>query len=92
MTQALRATPIAAVALHAAALATAMMTAVLSSSELYAQDDARSQLLVSAEWLAQHLDDPNLVLLHVGDRDDYDEALSLHLQDVSPLQIRKRVV
>lgn len=30
--------------------------------------------LVSAQWLSQHLRDPNLVLLHVGPRADYDSA------------------
>jgi thiosulfate/3-mercaptopyruvate sulfurtransferase len=63
MTQALRASSIAT--------ATIIMTAVLSPSGLYAQGDDRSELLVSAEWLAQHLNDPNLVLLHVGDSADY---------------------
>ncbi|MEJ2237834.1 MAG: rhodanese-like domain-containing protein [Gemmatimonadales bacterium] len=31
----------------------------------------RDAMLVSAEWLVQHLDDPAVVLLHVGDKDDY---------------------
>lgn len=31
-------------------------------------------LLVSPAWLAQHLGDSNLVLLHVGDRDDFGQA------------------
>jgi thiosulfate/3-mercaptopyruvate sulfurtransferase len=31
----------------------------------------REALLVSTEWLAKHLDDPNLVLLHVGDEQEY---------------------
>jgi thiosulfate/3-mercaptopyruvate sulfurtransferase len=31
----------------------------------------RDNLLVSTEWLATHLDDPNLVLLHVGDPREY---------------------
>jgi thiosulfate/3-mercaptopyruvate sulfurtransferase len=34
--------------------------------------EQRENLIVSTDWLAQHLADPNLVLLHVGDRDDYD--------------------
>lgn len=33
---------------------------------------AREQLVVSAAWLRQHVDDPKLVLLHVGNRDTYD--------------------
>jgi thiosulfate/3-mercaptopyruvate sulfurtransferase len=31
----------------------------------------REQLLVTTEWLAKHLHDPNLVLLHVGDDNEY---------------------
>ena len=31
-------------------------------------------MLVTTEWLASHLQDPNLVLLHVGDRKEFDEA------------------
>ena len=34
--------------------------------------DARSKILVSSGWLSQHLNDPNLVLLHVGERAEYD--------------------
>ena len=33
--------------------------------------DARNQLLVSTSWLAQHINDPNLVLLQVGDAEEY---------------------
>jgi thiosulfate/3-mercaptopyruvate sulfurtransferase len=33
--------------------------------------DPRSALVVDATWLASHLDDPDLVLLHVGDADEY---------------------
>ncbi|MHB1071031.1 MAG: sulfurtransferase [Gemmatimonadaceae bacterium] len=36
-----------------------------------AAPDPRSALFVSVEWLAQHLRDPNLVLLHVGDPAEY---------------------
>jgi len=31
----------------------------------------RDAMLVSVAWLAQHLDDPAVVILHVGDKDDY---------------------
>ncbi len=34
----------------------------------------RDRLLVSTDWLAGHLADPRLVLLHVGDRAEYDAA------------------
>ena len=30
------------------------------------QDDARSQLVVDVEWLEAHLDDPDVVILHIG--------------------------
>jgi thiosulfate/3-mercaptopyruvate sulfurtransferase len=36
-----------------------------------AQADARDRLLVSTAWLANHVGEPGLVLLHVGDADDY---------------------
>lgn len=39
-----------------------------------ATPDARAPLFVSVEWLAQHLRDPNLVLLHVGDAAAYPTA------------------
>ena len=34
----------------------------------------RAELIVAPAWLAQHLKDPDLVLLHVGDRGEYDKA------------------
>ena len=34
----------------------------------------RSELVVSPAWLSQHLDDPDLVLLHVGDKAEYDKG------------------
>ena len=39
-----------------------------------ASRDPRARLLVTTSWLAQHLNDPDLVLLHVGDRTEYDHA------------------
>src|SRR5436190_10857249 len=33
---------------------------------------ARDRLVVSAPWLAQHVNDPGLVLLHVGNKATYD--------------------
>jgi thiosulfate/3-mercaptopyruvate sulfurtransferase len=35
---------------------------------------AKEPLLVTPEWLAAHIDDPDLVLLHVGDKDGYAAA------------------
>ena len=38
------------------------------------QGKVRSSMIVSTEWLAEHLQDKSLVLLHVGDKKDYDTA------------------
>jgi len=35
--------------------------------------DPRAALVVSTTWLAQHLKDPDLVLLNVGDKEEYDD-------------------
>src|SRR5216684_5733045 len=42
-------------------------------SGVSAADDARvqSSLIVSTEWVAKHLNDDAIVLLHVGDKDEY---------------------
>src|SRR4051812_22518684 len=34
----------------------------------------RQQLVVDSDWLKQHLNDPDLVLLHVGDKGEYEAA------------------
>ena len=46
------------------------VTAVLGAAGT-ASAQSRDQLLVSPAWLAEHLRDPNLVLLHVGDAAGY---------------------
>jgi thiosulfate/3-mercaptopyruvate sulfurtransferase len=56
----------AALALSCAVLALPAFRLTLS-----AQTDPRSQLLVTPAWLAQHIKDPNLVLLQVGDGEEY---------------------
>ena len=48
----------------------------------------RESMLVDSAWLAKHLKDPNLVLLHVGDKAEYDAghipgAWYVRLDDVS---------
>ena len=48
----------------------------------------RESLLVNAQWLADHLHDPKLVLLHIGDRATYDaghipRARFMTLADIS---------
>jgi thiosulfate/3-mercaptopyruvate sulfurtransferase len=50
-------------------LATALASLAMSLSAL-AQEP--SSLLVETEWLSQHLNDSNLVILHVGNRQEYD--------------------
>lgn len=60
----------------------------LGGSSFAAAPSPRDTLLVSADWLAQHLKDPDLVLLHVGDHADYaaghiDGARHVTLQDIS---------
>ena len=46
------------------------LAASVGSAHLRAQSP-RDGLLVSTTWLARHLEDPNLVLLHVGDPREY---------------------
>jgi len=48
---------------------------VLALAPLPARAGAkRESMIVSAAWLASHLKDPNLVLLHVGPREGYDAS------------------
>lgn len=54
---------------------TALAFTAFAPASPAAQSDgaaARSQLVVNAAWLAAHLKDPGLVLLHVGNKDTYD--------------------
>ena len=46
--------------------------AMLATSALSAQTTA--PMLVDVDWLATHLNDRNLVLLHVGPKDAYDTS------------------
>lgn len=53
-----------------------------------AQSDARARLLVDTEWLAAHIADPGIVLLHVGERPEYDAghlpgAIHVTMRDLS---------
>jgi thiosulfate/3-mercaptopyruvate sulfurtransferase len=52
----------------------AAAVASLAASAIGAQRNPRAELTVTAAWLARHLKDPDLVLLHVGDRTEYDKA------------------
>ena len=54
-----------------------VIAAVVSAVAVNAQTPvspapARAALLVSTTWVGQHLADPDLVLLHVGDKAEYD--------------------
>ncbi len=40
----------------------------------YAAKSPRESMVVSTAWLAAHLNDPDLVLLHVGDKAEYEAA------------------
>lgn len=67
-------------------LAAAAMLAAAATSAL--AQDPRAPLLVSTAWVADHLKDANLVLLHVGEKPEYDAghlpgARFVTLQDIS---------
>jgi thiosulfate/3-mercaptopyruvate sulfurtransferase len=51
-----------------------VLTVVTLGSFDDAQGKVRSSMIVSTEWLVQHLNDKSLVLLHVGDKKEYDAA------------------
>ena len=60
-------------AFSAAAALIALVLAPLAVSAGQAPDaGARDRLVVSASWLAQHVHDPDLVLLHVGQKATFD--------------------
>jgi thiosulfate/3-mercaptopyruvate sulfurtransferase len=57
--------------LAGAALACTVVAAPRTTpAQMYAPPSA--PIVVSTDWLAKHLKDPNLVLLHVGNRKEYD--------------------
>jgi thiosulfate/3-mercaptopyruvate sulfurtransferase len=51
-----------------------------------AASSPRDGLLVSAAWLTQHIKDPDLVLLHVGDKGEYDAG---HIPGARFLSLRE---
>jgi thiosulfate/3-mercaptopyruvate sulfurtransferase len=53
-------------------LAFLAIAAAAFSAAASAQSSARDHLVVTPAWLADHLKDPNLVLLHVGQKKTYD--------------------
>lgn len=48
-----------------------LLLALLLTPALLAAKSPRESLIVNTAWLAQHINDPGLVLLHVGDKDEY---------------------
>jgi thiosulfate/3-mercaptopyruvate sulfurtransferase len=52
----------------------AVLGALAASASPAAAQSPRDQLLVTPAWLAAHIDDPDLVLLHVGQPDAYPAA------------------
>ena len=68
---------------------TLALTLLVAAGSLHAQTpEAGERLLVGPAWLAQHLHDPELVLLHVGPRPEYDAghipgARYLNYQDLA---------
>ena len=68
---------------------TVLVALLLAAGSLHAQTpDARARLLVQPAWLAEHLRDNDLVLLHVGPRPEYDAghipgARYLNYQDLA---------
>jgi thiosulfate/3-mercaptopyruvate sulfurtransferase len=74
--------------LAAALFGSAAATATAQSGKL-----SRSDLLVTSDWLATQLDNPKLVLLHIGEKPEYDAghiagARFLELRDISTLPTR----
>ena len=70
------------------AIASLVIVSALVPGEVRAQNDPRSALLVSTDWLARNLQNPKLVLLHAGDRRSYDAghipgARYVNLDDLS---------
>ncbi len=73
---------------HLIAAAVTMVTLSAPGTDSRATVGPRDNLLVSTEWLASHLSDRNLVLLHVGDPGEYPaehlpSARLITLRDIS---------
>ncbi|MEO5625222.1 MAG: rhodanese-like domain-containing protein [Dokdonella sp.] len=52
-------------------LCSALLAGQAAACAASASATVRDDPVVDARWLAAHVDDPHLVLLHVGDRDEY---------------------
>lgn len=60
--------------LAAASVALCVLPLLAHRLEAQRGTDPRASLVASSAWLAQHIKDPDLVLLHVGDKAEYDKA------------------
>jgi thiosulfate/3-mercaptopyruvate sulfurtransferase len=79
--------------LPACALVGALALATPAGAQV-ANGSSRAGLVVDAKWLAQHLHDPDLVLLQVGTKETYDQQhipgarfgdwMQLHMMDMQP--------
>ena len=56
------------------ALVALALAATLHTANAQSARPTRADLTVSSAWLADHPRDPDLVLLHVGDKAEYDTA------------------
>jgi len=74
----------------------AFVAGIAAAGAGVASAQERAPLLVNAAWLAGHLHDSNLVLLHVGDKKEFDEAhipgaQFISLSDISDPNARLRL-
>ncbi|MEP6991001.1 MAG: rhodanese-like domain-containing protein [bacterium] len=70
------------------AVAAVALCAVAATAPAQVARPTRADLVVTADWLATHLKDPDVVLLHVGDKTEYEKshipgARLVAMQDVS---------
>jgi thiosulfate/3-mercaptopyruvate sulfurtransferase len=61
---------------------TGLILLALAASVAVAPAQERASMLVTPAWLAEHLHDSNLVLLHVGAKGEFEQA---HIPDAQPL-------
>lgn len=55
-------------------LSAAILLVISLGAHSQVEAKLRQSMIVTTEWLAKHLNDDSLVLLHVGDRKEYDAA------------------
>jgi thiosulfate/3-mercaptopyruvate sulfurtransferase len=71
-----------------ALLSAVVVTALIPVRGRAQGNDVRSKIVVSTNWLADHVNDGNIVLLHVGDKTEFERehipgAIFVNLDDVS---------